>query len=320
MRIVVKSISSNFDKEKSDLKNNTIRSLDGNDIIEVVNAETGESFKRVLRDVSVWYDQLIFTWEPIKVVSDKVMMFPAACSVCGCTDDKACPGGCFWVKPGLCSACAAKTKATSINLCDGGKARQIMKEETRDDAPKSSPVFKSKGRGFPLDYVGLAKQFTDEFRRGDVKSFANFCFKNNIKGGIRCKLNKAITTSFPVVEQDDKKKLQSKTISEICVLASKIYDKNKESWHEARARAVEMLHNGTVPKEFSKKKSYFDKLNKRSMVDVSKDSAYMLKVSQVEVKSDVKRSCIYCGDKVDSDNDLCDKCVSALQQHGKVNG
>lgn len=28
------------------------------------------------------------------------------CSVCGCTDDRACPGGCSWVDASLCSTCA----------------------------------------------------------------------------------------------------------------------------------------------------------------------------------------------------------------------
>ncbi|HWA39819.1 MAG TPA: hypothetical protein VG873_18345 [Burkholderiales bacterium] len=28
------------------------------------------------------------------------------CEICGCTDDCACPGGCSWVAPGLCSSCA----------------------------------------------------------------------------------------------------------------------------------------------------------------------------------------------------------------------
>lgn len=28
-----------------------------------------------------------------------------ACRRCGCTDDRACPGGCYWVEPNLCSAC-----------------------------------------------------------------------------------------------------------------------------------------------------------------------------------------------------------------------
>lgn len=28
------------------------------------------------------------------------------CRVCGCTEDNACDGGCEWVEPNLCSACA----------------------------------------------------------------------------------------------------------------------------------------------------------------------------------------------------------------------
>ncbi len=28
------------------------------------------------------------------------------CRVCGCTEDNACQGGCYWVEPELCSACA----------------------------------------------------------------------------------------------------------------------------------------------------------------------------------------------------------------------
>lgn len=28
-----------------------------------------------------------------------------ACRVCGCTDARACAGGCSWVEPDLCSAC-----------------------------------------------------------------------------------------------------------------------------------------------------------------------------------------------------------------------
>lgn len=31
---------------------------------------------------------------------------PQRCRVCGCTDERACPGGCEWVEPDLCSRCA----------------------------------------------------------------------------------------------------------------------------------------------------------------------------------------------------------------------
>jgi len=27
------------------------------------------------------------------------------CRVCGCTDDRACPGGCYWIHVDLCSCC-----------------------------------------------------------------------------------------------------------------------------------------------------------------------------------------------------------------------
>ena len=30
-----------------------------------------------------------------------------SCSVCGCTDTRACKGGCHWVGAALCSACVA---------------------------------------------------------------------------------------------------------------------------------------------------------------------------------------------------------------------
>jgi len=33
------------------------------------------------------------------------------CRVCGCTDDMACPGGCYWVEPDLCSRCAETVPA-----------------------------------------------------------------------------------------------------------------------------------------------------------------------------------------------------------------
>jgi single-strand DNA-binding protein len=32
------------------------------------------------------------------------------CRECGCTEDNACPGGCYWVEPDLCSVCAANPR------------------------------------------------------------------------------------------------------------------------------------------------------------------------------------------------------------------
>lgn len=34
-------------------------------------------------------------------------LYAGVCRECGCTDLEACPGGCWWVEPDLCSACAS---------------------------------------------------------------------------------------------------------------------------------------------------------------------------------------------------------------------
>lgn len=34
---------------------------------------------------------------------------PDKCRICGCTDEHACPGGCFWVSANLCSQCGLDT-------------------------------------------------------------------------------------------------------------------------------------------------------------------------------------------------------------------
>lgn len=34
-----------------------------------------------------------------------------ACRVCNCTDDDACPGGCYWVEDDLCSRCRPRAAA-----------------------------------------------------------------------------------------------------------------------------------------------------------------------------------------------------------------
>lgn len=51
------------------------------------------------------------------------MMKERVCRYCGCTDARACPGGCWWVSEDECSACVvasapdeAKAAATESNL------------------------------------------------------------------------------------------------------------------------------------------------------------------------------------------------------------
>ena len=38
------------------------------------------------------------------------------CRICGCTNEKACEGGCFWALPGICSKCVTKEVPECIDL------------------------------------------------------------------------------------------------------------------------------------------------------------------------------------------------------------
>lgn len=48
-----------------------------------------------------------------RVESPKAVNNEATCMTCGCTDSRACPGGCYWIsvcrmsRTGLCSGCVA---------------------------------------------------------------------------------------------------------------------------------------------------------------------------------------------------------------------
>lgn len=70
---------------------------------------------RILRDAGlVRYDQLADRAPSqsraqayLTAAGDRLLpTLPAFCCECGCTDALACPGGCSWVRPDLCSACA----------------------------------------------------------------------------------------------------------------------------------------------------------------------------------------------------------------------
>lgn len=63
MRIYVKSFPENFDKEKSGVKSSTVRELDGNDIIAILNTETGESIERKITDISIWKGKLLISFK-----------------------------------------------------------------------------------------------------------------------------------------------------------------------------------------------------------------------------------------------------------------
>jgi len=44
---------------------------------------------------------------------DIVAPIERECRVCGCTDDWACPEGCWWVEEDLCSACVEMMTSSS---------------------------------------------------------------------------------------------------------------------------------------------------------------------------------------------------------------
>jgi hypothetical protein len=63
MRILVKSIPENFEKEKSGVKPCTVRRLDGKDVIEIINTETNELVERTITDISVWDGRIIISFK-----------------------------------------------------------------------------------------------------------------------------------------------------------------------------------------------------------------------------------------------------------------
>lgn len=54
------------------------------------------------------------------------------CRVCGCTDERACPGGCWWVEVDLCSRCAAEIdkrrqrRQVRVVVCVGAAALVLL--------------------------------------------------------------------------------------------------------------------------------------------------------------------------------------------------
>jgi hypothetical protein len=52
--------------------------------------------------------ELITALGQIAGIAARALGEPRTCRVCGCTDERACPGGCSWVEEDLCSACAGE--------------------------------------------------------------------------------------------------------------------------------------------------------------------------------------------------------------------
>lgn len=70
---------------------------------------------------------------------------PAACRVCGCTENNACEGGCWWAKnepgsPPLCSAC----EGTADDMAEAIRRGQtFLKKLTKPDIAQSIAIGKA---------------------------------------------------------------------------------------------------------------------------------------------------------------------------------
>lgn len=49
-------------------------------------------------------DDLTIKSSPVWCAKKRIPTEPK-CKICGCTDDHACKGGCYWAAPNLCSKC-----------------------------------------------------------------------------------------------------------------------------------------------------------------------------------------------------------------------
>lgn len=54
-----------------------------------------------------------------------------SCRFCGCTDARACPGGCSWVGERLCSACAPSIAETFTSLLLVSGTEHITEDKVR---------------------------------------------------------------------------------------------------------------------------------------------------------------------------------------------
>lgn len=50
--------------------------------------------------------ELAAAMAPTILPDGRILMTEAKCRVCGCTNERTCPGGCVWAEPNLCSRCA----------------------------------------------------------------------------------------------------------------------------------------------------------------------------------------------------------------------
>lgn len=80
------------------------------------------------------------------------------CRGCGCTDLRACPGGCYWVRPDFCSACADEQAQplvdTALEWLDRKSGRASRKMAVKIGARAATIVFSRSGLEL-RDHLGV---------------------------------------------------------------------------------------------------------------------------------------------------------------------
>jgi hypothetical protein len=108
----------------------------------------------------------------------------------------------------------------------------------------------------------------------------------------------------------------SKRMKDFTALASKIFDKNKETWHEARKRAKVIIDKGEYdlymnpPKSKTYHKLLTAKNNPEYAEKLKKDNSYMNKVIHGDEKeTELKHVCAICIiNPVEKKEDICNEC------------
>lgn len=77
--------------------------------------ESGKKILRALRPLPKDEQRIVLRAACILFCIDPdTILDGQACRVCGCTQNNACEGGCYWVEPDLCSECVGKKAARKV--------------------------------------------------------------------------------------------------------------------------------------------------------------------------------------------------------------
>jgi hypothetical protein len=80
----------------------------------------------------------------------------ATCGSCGCTDERACPGGCSWFKKGLCTTCREDQVERLVYEATAWAAHRVDGETVSAIAGRRCTVTMSRSDGVSVvDHLGV---------------------------------------------------------------------------------------------------------------------------------------------------------------------